>query len=414
MKKILLALLLPLLVSACATDLVGDKGDLEHVEYPAGMVLHPNGRYAYVVGTNFNLDYRATDGGILHVVDLENSKVLPGSKRMGSFGTNVLLSDDARRGYALTRSDNSLVWFEISEDGRDISCPLAKEGSESLLDCRVMVDHDPTHFSLKSSYRESIEIAADGTKTPRRVDFDLIMIAQLRNSSVTALTAQKLADGSMSFSFKTASLVLSASEVLWHSGEDFFVTGRAASDLAVISPAINAAGEVQGLYLRYRLTMPQAYSAYEGRGMALDPSKRQMYLISQFPKALYKYNVGGLLGGEASGESLGVSQMISLPADMSKIAWIGDQQTGAIYMSSVTEDALYIVDPSSFEIVSKISVGDGPYEFHVDAANHALYILHFLSSDIWKLDTSNPLAPKVLTTYLTSTAASESTADKSQ
>ena len=124
MKRILRPLLLALAMVipvGCATELIGDPSDLEVVAYPTGIAVHPGGRYAYVVGSNFDLDYRANDGGAIYVVDLETKKVLPGSKRMGSFGTNIVLSHDARRGYTVTRGDDVLVWLEISPDGSSIS-----------------------------------------------------------------------------------------------------------------------------------------------------------------------------------------------------------------------------------------------------------------------------------------------------
>ena len=153
------------------------------------------GRYAYVVGSNFDLDYRANDGGAIYVVDLETKKVLPGSKRMGSFGTNIVLSHDARRGYTVTRGDDALVWFEISPDGSSISCPLAKKNSDSLLKCRQILDDNPTHVSITRSYREYDETNADGTTQKKRVDFDLLAVAQLRNARTTMLTVHDVFSG---------------------------------------------------------------------------------------------------------------------------------------------------------------------------------------------------------------------------
>ena len=163
-------------LSGCATDLVGDSADLTSMEYPTGMAIHPNGRYAYIVGSNFDLDYRATDGGVLYVVDLQSGVIMPSSKRMGSFGTNVVLSTDGRHGFTVTRDDDALVWFEISEDGSTISCPNEKADSESLLKCRVFLDDDPSHIALTHSYRDVTQYDASGQATTRRVEFDLLTI----------------------------------------------------------------------------------------------------------------------------------------------------------------------------------------------------------------------------------------------
>ncbi|MCL2326679.1 MAG: lactonase family protein [Proteobacteria bacterium] len=400
MRKLVLAFCGVVLWGGCATDLVGEKADLTRVENPAGMTLHPNGRIAYVVGSNFDLDYRATDGGALYVVDLETDTVLPSSKRMGSFGTNVVLSEDARRGYTLTRDDGSLVWFEISEDGRDIRCPLAGSGAEHLLDCRVNLDHNPTHVAITRSFRETETVLPDGTRQTKRVDFDLLMVAHLRESAVTAVTVRQMEDGRYHFSHAMASLVYSAGEVLWHSGESFFVTGRAANNLAVVYPALTEEGEVRGLYVKQRLNVPQAFSAFEGRGMALDPARRKLFMLNLFPNSIFQFDVGGLLGAEASSEPVQARGVTTLPGRMLKVAWVGDAH-GLLYLTGFGDDALYLIMPDSLEIVGKIATGRGPYELHADAVRQRLFVLNFLGGDIWAYDTADPLNPVMVKTYLT-------------
>jgi len=400
LRKLVLAFCGVVFLGGCATDLVGEKADLTRVESPVGMTIHPNGRIAYVVGSNFDLDYRATDGGALYVVDLETDTVLPSSKRMGSFGTNVVLSEDARRGYTLTRDDGSLVWFEVSEDGRDIHCPLSGSGTDHLLNCRINLEYNPTHVALTRSFREVETVLPDGTRRTKRVDFDLLMIAQLRESAVTAVTVRQTEDGLYHFSHAMASLVYSASEVLWHSGETFFVTGRAANNLAAVYPAITEEGEVKGLYVRQRLNVPQAFSAYEGRGMALDPARRKLFMLNLFPNSILQFDVGGLLGGEASAEPVQARGMTTLPGRMLKVAWVGEAH-GLLYLTGFSDDALYLVTPDNLEIVGKIATGRGPYELYVDAARHRLFVLNFLGGDIWEYDTTDPLDPVMVKTYLT-------------
>lgn len=397
-------------MTGCATDLVGDSANLEKVEYPTGITIHPNGRYAYVVGSNFDLDYRATDGGAVYVVDLQTNEILPTSKRIGSFGTNIVLSSDARHGFTVTRDDDALVWFEISEDGSDIYCPKAKSSSETLLDCRVIVDDNPTHVAITRSYRETTQIDNQGNEVKTRVDFDLLMIAQLRDGSVTAVTVIEDEDGDLEFSKETAALVYTASEVQWIGGERFVITGRAASNLMVVTPAIDKNGKVLGLYAKESITIPNAYAAYQGRGMTLNPSRQDLYLINQYPNSLLKIDITGVTHNDMATDHAQVSDMMMLPDDMSKVAWVGDESNGMLYVTAVNKNAIYIINPRLMEIEQVFPVGKGPYELYVE--NSTVYVLNFLDNSIWSLDTTDPANPVIKNKYLNTNTSEEENDEK--
>ncbi len=394
-----------LMLVGCASELVGDASNLEKLEAPTGIAIHPNGRYAYVTGSNFDLDYRASDGGALYVIDLETDQILPSSKHMGSFSGNVVLSSDGRHGYTVTREDDALVWFEISEDGSSVFCPKAKEDSNSLSKCRIILNDDPTHIAITRSFRESRVIDHQGVEHTKRVNFDLLMIAQQRNARVTAMTVMEDENGDLSFSHETASYVYSASEVLWLGGERFAVTGRAARNLSIISPAISADGKVLGLYANQTVNIPSGGSAYQGRGMTLDPLKKNLYLLNQYPKSLFRIDVTGLAKDDLATDKAQVSQMMLLPADMLKIAWIGSAEEGVLYLTSVADDLLYIVDPKTMEIIKTVELSDGPYDFSVQG--DAFYVVNFLASTISKYDISDPLNPVLLKEYLKTADAAD-------
>ena len=390
--------------SGCATDLIGEKADLSKVETPTGIAIHPNGRYAYVTGSNFNLDYRATDGGAIYVVDLEKNVVVKeASKRIGSFATNIVLSEDGKHGYTVTRDDDALVWFEISEDGSRIFCPEADEDSESLLDCRVILDDDPTHIAITRSYREKVYVDDNGVEYRVKVEFDLLMIAQLRNAGVAAVTVRQNQNGKMVFSHKSASFVYSAAEVLWAGGERFIVTGRAASNLLVISPALNSDGEVLGLYAKQGIVVPNGNNVYQGRGMTLDPAGNNMYLLNQYPNSLLKFDVTGLAYDDSASDRALMTSMLTLPYDMLKLAWIGGNDDGYLYLTSVVQDSIYIVDPRQMEIKKVLEVGDGPYD--LVARDNDLFVVNFLDQNISKFDVSDPLNPVHIMDFLGDTSS---------
>lgn len=399
LKKIAFAAMLLAFVTGCAVELVGEKGDLEQLEYPTGATMHPNGKYLYVVGSNFNLDYRATDGGLVSVLDLDSGKIV-GAKRMGSFGTTVVLSSDVRRGYTLTRNDDCLVWFDVSEDGSAITCPLAKEkDKDSLLKCRYCIDDDPTDLKVVRSYREVEQVGPEGTPVKKRVDFDLIMVAHLIASKVTAITATDNGEGEPEFSSAAASMVYGASEVLWQSSENFFVSGRSATNLSLLSPAISASGSVLGLQVKRRVGVPLAYSTFQGRGMAMSPNKERLYMLNQSPNSVLSFDVGALLEQGAAGMDPRMVGMKLTQRDPMKVVWVGDEGSGLLYMTSFKDDSLVLVDPQSLEIVKEIAVGDGPYELLYDSERKRLILSHFRSAEIWIMDVTdikNPLITKKL------------------
>lgn len=393
------------LLAGCATELVGDPSDLSKIEFPTGMVIHPNGRYAYVVGSNFNLNYRANDGGAVYVVDLENQSILPTSKRIGSFGTNIVLSSDAKHGFVVTRDDDALVWFEISDDGSSIRCPKAGNNAKSLLKCRVILDDDPTFIALTHSYRNE-QITTDSNLTiTQKNEFDILAIPQLRNARVTMMTVKSKPNGSLSFSHESAALLFSPSEAVWLNAERFIVSGRAASSLIVASPALNIAGKVLGVYASQVIAVPSGYGVYQGRAMALAPSKQFLYLLNQYPNALLKFDISGLDDQSATTDRANMTAMSMLPVDMTRLIWVGDNSNGMLYATSVVDDALYIFNPQTLDIVKKIQTGDGPYEMTLQ--NHTLYLLHFEDGSIWKFDVSQPDQPTLSGKIFSNEAMSE-------
>ncbi|MFA5623772.1 MAG: hypothetical protein WC966_01780 [Bradymonadales bacterium] len=396
LRRLVFLTVLLVFFGGCAVELVGDKGDLSQLEYPTGVALHPNGRFLYVVGSNFDLKYRVTDGGVVSVVDLESGKLVEGAaKRMGSFGTSIVLAEGARRGYTLTRNDDCVVWFEISQEGSEISCPLATEKDpDSLLKCRYCIDDDPTDLKVVRSYRE-LELEG-GEK--QRVEFDLLMVAHLVASKVSAITVR--GEGKdVEFSSAAASLVYGASEVQWQSGENFFVTGRSATNLALLSPAINASGEVLGLQVKRRVGVPLAFSSFQGRGLAFSPNKTFLYMLNQLPNSILAFDVSALLVDGGDGFEPRMVGMELMQREPMKLLWVGAEQGGVLYLTSFKDDALVLVDPQSLAIIKQVPVGDGPYELVYDSQAKRLIISHFRSAELWIMDVSdaeNPVLSKRL------------------
>ncbi len=388
---LLIAVILPY---GCAQEIGGDVGSFSEMTYPTGMALHPNGRYLYVIQSNFNLDYRIKDGGILTVIDLQTRKILADkSKRIGSFGSQVVLNKEATRGYLLTRSDSQLRWFDISEDGSTITCPKQDESSTNLDKCTLLLDDEPTGMAIVRSHRNN--------------PFDLLMIAHIRRGKVTAVTVQNDEDANPVFSKKTAVLQFGASDIEWLWSERFLLTGRSANSLLSIEPEINADGEVLGIRTIRTIKIPTAYGRYEGRGFAIHPNRDNVYLLNQQPNAIYRIQVAPLLRDAMAGESARVEAMQMLPRNVGRAIWVGDENNGYIYVSSVSEDQIVILDPEDLSILAKFDTDDAPYAMIYDATKQQLILENFRNASIWILDVSQPLKPVFVDKIENPTSSSE-------
>ena len=136
--------------------------------------------------------------------------------------------------------------------------------------------------------------------------------------------------------------------------------------------------------------------------MTKDPSGTSLFLINQYPKSLIKFNITGLLKDDSSTDKTHAVDMMMLPSNMSKVAWIGDVSDGVLYLTSVADNAIYIVDPAKMEILSKVTVGAGPYE--MVKSGDSLFVINFLANHIEKYDVTDALNPVLKGVYPASQA----------
>lgn len=106
----------------------------DRVHWPIGLTVHPNGRFLYVVNSNFDTRYREDVGGTISVFDLETMKLLDGQgPYLPSFGGHIKLNGNATRAYVTARLDNQLVVLDVAPNGSAISCNGSSDSSECSL-----------------------------------------------------------------------------------------------------------------------------------------------------------------------------------------------------------------------------------------------------------------------------------------
>jgi len=392
-----------LLWASCATDFPGDPPDLDNLEYPVGMALHPSGDTLYVVNANFDLKYRPQDGGTLSVIDLESLTVLPEQTRtMGSFATTVRLNHDASRGYVTVRGDSSVTWFDLSEDGRRLSCPLAPN-SVDLGKCKFAVPSEPTGLAYSRGHRTQALLDANGRPLldndgrPRLIeqDFDLLAIAHLRDGLVSVATVgDTTGTEKPAFSIASATLVDGPSDIALQSGERFFVTGRVASSLVAFRPAIGADAQVLGIYLDAILQVPTPFSSHQGRSLLFSQDKDRLYLTNQSPNSLLVFDTSEGDNDAVSGTVNHIIDMLDMPQGPNRMAWVSTGEKDLLYITSFSDDAVAIVDPAIPAIVGRVEVGEGPFDILVDQTKRRqAYVSNFAEHSVSVLDLSDPLHP---------------------
>lgn len=399
-----ICILLPiLLLAACATEFPGDPAPLDVFEYPASIALHPNGRYLYVLSTNADLLYRQTDGGALHVVDLQTGAMLPeATVRLASFAGALVLNHDASRGYIAGRGDSTITWFDLSNDGASLSCPL-ESGSKNLSKCRFEIAEEPTGLAYVRSYREQPLLdplgrpILDEQGQPRvqRIDFDLLGVAHLRRSRVSFVTVLDTPGiATPVFSSTTAAVIDGPSDIIASRGETFFVTGRLASSLLACHPAIGSDGRVQGVFLDAQVNVPTPFSSYEGRALRFGPRQERLFVTNQAPNSLLVFDTSAVATQGNPGNTRLIA-MMDLPRDPNRMLLVEREDAEPLlYITSFRQDVISVVDPAIPAIIGELPVGDGPYELIAGPeGSQRIYVSHFREHSIGVIDISDPAAP---------------------
>lgn len=396
-------------LSACATDLPGDPPELDRLEFPVGIALHPNGRYLYVVNANFNLRYRTQDGGTLVVFDLDTGEIVEESTRtFASFATDIELNHDASRGYIAVRGDSAVAWFSLDAEGRTPRCPLAS-GGRSLERCRIGVPAEPTALAVTRSSRTTPLTDAAGNPIvdeqgrPQVVEhaFDLLGVAHLREGLVSVVTVVDPPDPSARPAVSTASapLVDGPNAIAVYEGERFFVTGRSASAVIGFRPAIGADASVQGLSIDTVLSVPTPFNAFQGRALLFSPERDRLYVTNQSPNSLLVFDTSEGDNDSVSGRHNRIIAGIDLPRGPDTMAWLEVPQTDGptrrvMLISAFDEDRVLVFDPSGPFIIHDFAVGNGPFDIVVDQRHRQrAYVSNFAEHSISVIDLSDPLRP---------------------
>ncbi|MFB6352214.1 MAG: hypothetical protein ABEN55_14995 [Bradymonadaceae bacterium] len=367
-----------------------DRGQLH---YPVGQTLHPNGRYLYVVNSNFNARFQPDSGGTVAVIDTRTLEIQKErSPFLPSFGGAIELNDDASRAYVTARQDNTLVSFRVA--GPQSNAPAG--GALYCLDEEGNPTSNPAPCSLQkvSTNGETARLGTDpfglavttvrrddpGTETEEKVPVDLVNLSYLGSEQVTTVS---LPDRDLSAaSMATAALVRGGNRIVQRPGSlSYYVAGRDTNVVARFSPFVNfrekgSFGEVQALFQQGRIPLSNFSSrqggsvAADARGLAFDDAGERLFVATRQPDALHVFNL--VAEDRETGEGLAHAWAgsVPLPDNPSDILYHEDPRgRPRLYIPSFADNTVSVVDPEGLTVLGTIELNASPHEIVVDTAD---------------------------------------------
>lgn len=124
--------------AGCGDPYIEPLPPRDRFHWPIGLEVHPEGRFLYVVNSNFDTRYREDVGGTVSVVDLERLEILPGNgPYIPSFAGFIELNRTATKAYVTVRSENQVLALDVAADGSLIGCEVGDALSADVQSCSI-------------------------------------------------------------------------------------------------------------------------------------------------------------------------------------------------------------------------------------------------------------------------------------
>ena len=371
---------------ACGESYEPPLPDRGQLHYPVGLTVHPNGRYLYVVNSNFNARFRADAGGTVSVIDTRTLEIQPAdSPFLPSFGGAIELNDDATRAYVTAREDNTLVAFRVRPDGSQLFCldedeePTSDPEPCSLrsLDIdgeRARLATDPFGLAVSTVRRDDPE-----TETDEEVPVDLVNVAYLGSENVSTIS---LPNRSLeAASLTTAALIAGGNRIQQRPGTlTYYVGGRNSNVVARFSPFVNfgttgSFGEVEAIFGLGDITLSHFTSegggeiSVDARGLAFNEAGDRLFVATRRPDALHVFDLIASNQETGGGLEHAWAGSVPLPDNPSSVV-VHNNPRGRtlLYVPSFQEASISVVDPNSLTVLETIELDAGPYDLAIDRA----------------------------------------------
>ena len=349
------ALTLALGSLSCGAEYSAPLPPRDGLYFPIGMELHPNGRFLYVVNSNFDLRYREDQGGTVSVIDTESGEILSTSSPfIPSFGGHIALNPDATKAYITSRFENEVIALEVAPQGGALYCG------------ELQADTRPCRIRRLPDTREGARIPADPfgivvNQVTRTIggetrSFDVVNLSHIRGEQVTALS---LPDGEVAgASLRSAALLAGGNQLVQRPGTlDLYVAPRNTNFVGIFRPYLNELGEVEAIIRRGTIDLTRRIENVDARGIAFDETGDRLFVATRRPAALHIIDMQA-----GPNDSPQVTTSIPLEARPSEVVFHrGADGRHRLYVSSYQHGLIEVIDVETRALVDTIEVGRSPY-----------------------------------------------------
>ena len=348
-------------------------GPLDRIYRPTDLLLHPSGRYLYVLSSNFDGRYRERDGGSVLVLDTEAMTLVPDAGvRIASYGAAMTLADTAEnpRLFVSARGNGGLFALDVAGEGGSLRC----EGSTSGAACR-----------LPGPGRDPTGIAWLGRRAGPQGSVDLVAATALGGTVALLGVPERLADTrSVRAAGPQGALYLRPDSA----GDGFYVGGRFDNFVIEMGWSVDEAGYPRALGPRGRVQLPSSVVDRrnpfpESRDMVFSPLYPQAYVALINPRGLFVI----ALDEDADGRSTRrVTGRIPLESQPGRFVVAATEEVELLYVALPQENSVAVVEPVSSRVLERFVVGERPWALALDAERERLYVAHFLDNSIGKIE----------------------------
>ncbi len=359
----LLALGLIIFGLGCTEQLVGFPHPADLIRWPTSMLVDGDGRYAYVVNSNFDQLYQS---GTIAVIDLVEERVLPDSTvQIQPFGGIIRGLVDPTSGQVDTllvpsRQSDSIYRIEVERDADE---------SPPSLNCGGPADGNV------GTCNEEHEFTGDEGLSPGKEPYASLILNQLGPAHRIFVSAGLL-DGALNFFWIKESGELEklaetttntgVQSILYHPNTGtLLLAHKAKTFLTIIDMDFGLANDTPEVslgepqFLQMPALIKSTVGLDFGRELSLLPDGHRIALVWRQPDSLY------ILEPDATQPSrFRLVREIAVGDGASRVVFAPFGVDGAwrAFVSSFKEDKVYVVDYEAGLVTNYVPVGRGPYD----------------------------------------------------
>lgn len=353
-------------LSACGDPYKAPLPPRDQINYPIGLEMHPDGRYLYVVNSNFRATFRPRLGGTVGVIDTHDQEVEGEySPYLPSFGGDIQLNGNATKAYVSTRRGDAIAVYDVSPSGQRIFCAQSPANREAdPADCLIdEIPGDDGQFSLPPDPFGLDVSTVQRTGEDGDAEFtDIVALSHIRGNrtSVITLPGQEFSAAS----FATAPIIEASNDVARRPGTmNFYAPARLSNRVGVFSPFVNESGEVESVLDNGRFSLSQRSGRTDGRAIAFSDNGRWAYIAARQPAAVHVVEI------EDTGQTVSRRTIASIPtatgpSDLEIFRTSSGQRL--LYVTCNRGKVIQVIDPEAGTIVDEVQLGARAYGIEIE------------------------------------------------